>query len=182
MKLQKQLLEAVEHKQLRPLDVQFALTVAGDEHPAVTLAAALLSHDAGEGHVCLPLSRLENNEESHPLLATCVSEIGELQNWEECLLASQAVSRGDEPTPMILCGDRLYLNRMWCNERTVARFFNEVNHAIEVDEALLAQTLDKLFPTGDEINWQKVAAAVALTRRISVISGGPGTGKTTTVA
>ena len=92
MKLQKQLLEAVEHKQLRPLDVQFALTVAGDEHPAVTLAAALLSHDAGEGHVCLPLSRLENNEESHPLLATCVSEIGELQNWEECLLASQAVS------------------------------------------------------------------------------------------
>lgn len=62
MKLQKQLLEAVEHKQLRPLDVQFALTVAGDEHPAVTLAAALLSHDAGEGHVCLPLSRLENNE------------------------------------------------------------------------------------------------------------------------
>ncbi|STM07921.1 exodeoxyribonuclease V subunit alpha [Escherichia coli] len=64
---------------------------------------------------------------------------------KECLLASQAVSRGDEPTPMILCGDRLYLNRMWCNERTVARFFNEVNHAIEVDEALLAQTLDKLF-------------------------------------
>ncbi|XPE42676.1 AAA family ATPase [Shigella flexneri] len=34
----------------------------------------------------------------------------------------------------------------------------------------------------DEINWQKVAAAVALTRRISVISGGPGTGRTTTVA
>ncbi len=46
----------------------------------------------------------------------------------------------------------------------------------------LAQTLDKLFPVSDEINWQKVAAAVALTRRISVISGGPGTGKTTTVA
>ncbi len=37
----------------------------------------------------------ENNEASHPLLATCVSEIGELQNWEECLLASQAVSRED---------------------------------------------------------------------------------------
>lgn len=39
-----------------------------------------------------------------------------------------------------------------------------------------------LFPPTDEVNWQKVAAAVALTRRISVISGGPGTGKTTTVA
>ncbi|VFS75745.1 Exodeoxyribonuclease V alpha chain [Raoultella planticola] len=44
------------------------------------------------------------------------------------------------------------------------------------------KTLDALFPASDEIDWQKVAAAVALTRRISVISGGPGTGKTTTVA
>ncbi|MDI8978168.1 hypothetical protein MJN47_32500, partial [Salmonella enterica subsp. enterica serovar Lubbock] len=41
--------------------------------------------------------------------------------------------------------------------------------------------LDALFPPTEEVNWQKVAAAVALTRRISVISGGPGTGKTTTV-
>ncbi|WP_262217858.1 AAA family ATPase, partial [Escherichia coli] len=73
-------------------------------------------------------------------------------------------------------------NRMWCNERTVARFFNEVNQAIAVDEDQLSRILDALFPPTDEVNWQKVAAAVALTRRISVISGGPGTGKTTTVA
>lgn len=71
---------------------------------------------------------------------------------------------------------------MWRNELTVARFFNEANQVVDVDEALLAQTLDALFPASDEIDWQKVAAAVALTRRISVISGGPGTGKTTTVA
>ena len=83
---------------------------------------------------------------------------------------------------MILHEDRLYLNRMWSNERTVARFFSEVNQAIAVDEQQLARTLDALFPPTDDVNWQKVAAAVALTRRISVISGGPGTGKTTTVA
>lgn len=88
MKLQRQLLETVEHKQLRPLDAQFALTVAGGEHPAVTLAATLLDHDAGEEHVCLPLSRLENNGASHPLLVTCASKIDELQNWEEHSLAS----------------------------------------------------------------------------------------------
>lgn len=83
---------------------------------------------------------------------------------------------------MILCGERLYLNRMWRNELTVARFFNEANQVLEVDEARLASTLDALFPPAEETDWQKVAAAVALTRRISVISGGPGTGKTTTVA
>ena len=84
---------------------------------------------------------------------------------------------------MVLYGDRLYLNRMWRNERAVARFFNEVNHVLEVDERGLRHTLEALFPaSGETVNWQKVAAAVALTRRISVISGGPGTGKTTTVA
>ena len=56
MTMQELLLEAVEQRLLRQLDVQFAMMVAG-EHPAVMLAAAILSKDAGEGHVCLPLSR-----------------------------------------------------------------------------------------------------------------------------
>ncbi|EEJ3467035.1 exodeoxyribonuclease V subunit alpha, partial [Salmonella enterica subsp. enterica serovar Braenderup] len=182
MTIQERLLEAVEQKLLRPIDAQFALTVAGNDDPAVTLAAALLSHDAGEGHVCLPLSRLTLTEEAHPLLVAWISETATPIDWKKRLLASAAVSCGDSPAPLILCGDRLYLNRMWCNERTVARFFNEVNQAIAVDEAQLSRILDALFPPTDEVNWQKVAAAVALTRRISVISGGPGTGKTTTVA
>lgn len=57
-----------------------------------------------------------------------------------------------------------------------------------IDAVLLAATksselepLDNFIPTKHCVNWQKVAAAVALTRRFSVISGGPGTGKTTTV-
>ncbi|EGU5883601.1 exodeoxyribonuclease V subunit alpha [Salmonella enterica] len=182
MTIPERLLEAVGQKLLRPIDAQFALTVAGNDDPAVTLAAALLSHDAGEGHVCLPLSRLMLTEEAHPLLVAWISETATPIDWKKRLLASAAVSCGDSPAPLILCGDRLYLNRMWCNERTVARFFNEVNQAIDVDEAQLSRILDALFPTTDEVNWQKVAAAVALTRRISVISGGPGTGKTTTVA
>ncbi|MDT7459173.1 exodeoxyribonuclease V subunit alpha [Citrobacter koseri] len=182
MTIQKRLLEAVEQKLLRPLDAQFALAVAGQDDPCVTLAVALLSRDAGEGHVCMPLSRLAITEESHPLLVSWFSERDVPEDWASCLLASGAVSRGERPTPLILHEDRLYLNRMWSNERTVARFFSEVNQAIAVDEQQLARTLDALFPPTDDVNWQKVAAAVALTRRISVISGGPGTGKTTTVA
>ena len=182
MTIQKRLLEAVEQKLLRPLDAQFALAVAGQDDPCVTLAVALLSRDAGEGHVCMPLSRLAITEESHPLLVSWFSERDAPEDWASCLLASGAVSRGERPTPLILHEDRLYLNRMWSNERTVARFFSEVNQAIVVDEQQLARTLDALFPPTDDVNWQKVAAAVALTRRISVISGGPGTGKTTTVA
>lgn len=132
MTIQTRLLEAVEQKQLRALDAQFALAVAGNDNPAVTLAAALLSREAGEGHVCLPLSRLSLSEDAHPLLSAWLGEAGEPADWTECLLASVAVSRGERPTPLVLYGDRLYLNRMWNNERTVARFFSEVNQAIDV--------------------------------------------------
>ncbi|EJC6253767.1 TPA: exodeoxyribonuclease V subunit alpha [Klebsiella aerogenes] len=186
MTMDELLLAAAEQRLLRPLDVQFALMVAQDAPPAVKLAAALLSRDAGEGHVCLPLSRLNAEEalsgKAGEIRDQLLAMAGEPQDWPQLLLSSSAVSRGDEPTPMILCGDRLYLNRMWRNELTVARFFNETNRVLEVDEGRLTATLNELFPATGDIDWQKVAAAVALTRRISVISGGPGTGKTTTVA
>jgi len=184
MNMQNLLLEAVAQKALRPLDVQFALTVARDDEPAVMLVAALLSRDAGEGHVCLPLSRLSVAEFNrlYPQLLPLLEEAGVPDDWRAMLLASPAVSAGDEPTPMVLTGERLYLNRMWCNELTVARFFCEANQPLPVNEDEIKRSLDDLFPATDGINWQKIAAAVALTRRISVISGGPGTGKTTTVA
>ncbi|KNC11950.1 exonuclease V subunit alpha [Klebsiella sp. RIT-PI-d] len=186
MNLQALLLEAVTHKLLRPLDVQFALMVAEKEHPAVMLAAAVLSRDAGEGHVCLPLSRLAPD-------AHVTGKAGEIwaqifacadapDDWNALMMQSAAVSCDETPAPVMLHDGRLYLNRMWRNELSVARFFSEQNQPMAVDETQLAEILNVLFPSSEDIDWQKVAAAVALTRRISVISGGPGTGKTTTVA
>jgi exodeoxyribonuclease V alpha subunit len=182
MTMQECLLEAVEQRLLRRLDVQFALMVADNDHPAVMLAAALLSRDAGEGHVCLPLARLTaDNKTPAPLLA-CFALLDEAPDWQAILMRSPAVSDGAEPTPLILIGERLYLNRLWRYEQAVARFFSEANQPLTCDEAEMQRTLNDLFIVDEAVNWQKVAAAVALTRRISVISGGPGTGKTTTVA
>lgn len=186
MNVQALLQEAMEQKLLRPLDVQFALTVAGTEEPALLLAAALLSRDAGEGHVCLPLSRLtpEVFGADSPLARQLFEMAGPPDDWQALLLASPAVGDGSGATPIILHDARLYLNRMWWNERRVAEFFAAQDTVDEADEARLSEALASLFPPDNEadVNWQKVAAAVALTRRISVISGGPGTGKTTTVA
>ena len=181
MTMQDLLLDAVEQRVLRQLDVQFAMMIAADQ-PAVMLAAALLSKDAGEGHVCLPLSRLVVDEKMPPVLQSCFALLGERVDWQKILRESSAVGPGDNQAPLILTGERLYLNRLWRNELTVARFFSETNAPLPCDEAQLRQTLDRLFDSGEATDWQKVAAAVALTRRISVISGGPGTGKTTTVA
>ena len=181
MTMQELLLGATEQHLLRQLDVQFAIMVAG-EQPAVMLAAAILSRDAGEGHVCLPLSRLVCDDKTPPALQSCFALLGDGVDWQRVLLSSSAVSGGSTPAPLILTGGRLYLNRLWRYELTVARYFSEANAPLPCDEVLLRQTLDGLFTSQEPIDWQKVAAAVALTRRISVISGGPGTGKTTTVA
>ncbi len=181
MTMQELLLGATEQHLLRQLDVQFAIMVAG-EQPAVMLAAAILSRDAGEGHVCLPLSRLVCDDKTPPALQSCFALLGDAVDWQGVLLSSSAVSDGSTPAPLILTGGRLYLNRLWRYELTVARYFSEANAPLPCDEVLLRQTLDGLFTSQEPIDWQKVAAAVALTRRISVISGGPGTGKTTTVA
>ncbi|MGK3186930.1 exodeoxyribonuclease V subunit alpha [Enterobacter soli] len=181
MTMQELLLEATEQHLLRQLDVQFAIMVAG-EQPAVMLAAAILSRDAGEGHVCLPVSRLVCDDKTPPALQSCFALLGDDLDWQRVLLSSSAVSDGSTPAPLILTGGRLYLNRLWRYELTVARYFSEANAPLPCDEVVLRQTLDGLFTSQEPIDWQKVAAAVALTRRISVISGGPGTGKTTTVA
>ena len=186
MTMETLLLEAEQQKLLRPLDVQFALLVAQHDSPSVQLAAALLSRDAGEGHVCLPLNQLHEEAQAvgraHALWQQLFALAGPLDDIEAQLLASSAVSDGSEATPLVLSEGRLYLNRLWRNELAIARFFTQSDAVAQQNPSRLAGALSELFPPSEDIDWQKVAAAVALTRRISVISGGPGTGKTTTVA
>ncbi|ASN86787.1 exodeoxyribonuclease V subunit alpha [Pectobacterium versatile] len=180
---------ALARRLLRPLDVQFARMLADETQPDLLLAAASLSAHSGAGHVCLPLENLQaqtlfdgrESELAQQLLAG--TGLNTVAAWQQRLLASDAVSDGSKPTPLVLQGEKLYLQRSWQSEGRVARFIASERDTISVDEPAIRAVLDRLFPdTDEEINWQKVAAAVALTRRIAVISGGPGTGKTTTVA
>ncbi|WP_390617572.1 exodeoxyribonuclease V subunit alpha [Yersinia aleksiciae] len=180
---------------LRPLDLQFSRMIAGDNNPMLQLAAAILSAEAGAGHVCLPLSYLQpdllfgGRQSALSQALWQAAGAPDESRWVQALNNSPAVSDGSQPTPLILQNNRLYLQRMWQYEGDVVRFIASdstaawVNEPRDVNETLLRTTLDRLFGlAGTEVDWQKVAAAVAATRRISVISGGPGTGKTTTVA
>ncbi|MDN0087687.1 exodeoxyribonuclease V subunit alpha [Yersinia nurmii] len=181
--------QAVSDKLLRPLDVQFARMIATDNSPLIQLVAAYLSAETGAGHVCLPLDRLHPERlfgGRQPDLAHALWQAAgepEAADLQAALALSDAISDGSLPTPLVLQQERLYLQRMWQSEGDVADFIahDDVNEPI--DEKRLRGILDNLFgASSGEIDWQKVAAAVAVTRRISVISGGPGTGKTTTVA
>lgn len=167
---------------LSPLDVHLALTlgrIGAERRPSVLLAVALLSHRAREGEVCVNLKQMA-------LSGTTVDVWPEPEAWREELAQSALVGDGQAATPLVLEGERLYLRRYWQQEHLLAeaigRRVRQPDRFSEADTAWLRQRLDDLFVGADERpDWQRVAAAVALAQPFCVISGGPGTGKTTTV-
>ncbi|WGK56457.1 exodeoxyribonuclease V subunit alpha [Pantoea sp. SS70] len=179
------LAQAAELRLLRSLDVQFAQLLADDDQPARLLLAACLSAEAGDGHVCLPLSQLNRDnlfKGRHAELAQAIWQAaGEPQDWPAILAGWSALSSSEQAAPIVLSEDRLYLHRLWHNEGQVARFFQSQSTAQPFAPERVREVLDQLFGSEPD-NWQKIAAAVALTQKTAVISGGPGTGKTTTVA
>ncbi len=172
---------------LRPLDCQFAAMLAPDSHPLLQLVFALLSAQTGGGHVCLPLSRIipaaEQGGRHAEIMQSVWRELNEpgLPEIKAALSASDAVSDGSLPSPVVLSEENLYLHRMWQYECRVAEFFSRPQR-VSAETEKLRPVLDALFGTEEPEDWQKIAAAVAVSSRTAVISGGPGTGKTTTVA
>jgi exodeoxyribonuclease V alpha subunit len=126
------------------------------------------------GHVCVLLSDLATPEHDPATLRTT-------------LLQSGVVGTPDHPAslPLILDEDgRLYLHRYFDYEVRLARRLMQAAKTPPREVALAARDLlNTLFPPApdNEVDWQKIAAAMALRGSLTVISGGPGTGKTTTV-
>ena len=156
---------------------------------AVRIAAVQLSLATANGHVCIGLNELA----AHPNDPDDPSEAStRASTWRRVLLASEVVGTPEAPgsMPMILdAGDRLYLHRYFDYERRLAERLmraQRVTSELGGAQQRLHQRLNELFAAnaarlGAQPDWQKVAAALALRGRLTIISGGPGTGKTTTV-
>lgn len=133
----------------------------------VPLAAACLSKAVREGHICLDLTS--------PLPELAAEWLSPAQ-WERELLASRAVAVAAPlshlpEVPLILdAKGRLYLRRYYVYEQQLAMALRERAAAAQSEGA-----------EGAPQEGQEAAIAAAQARRFSVISGGPGTGKTTTV-
>ena len=172
-----------------PLDVQFAYSLADDDNPILLMIMALLSAETMAGNSCLALSDITLDKlfaGRHPSIA---AEFWQAMGYPDSKMIQQVARNSDaislaadnQATPLILSGDDLYFQRMWQYEQSVAAYFSQ-NQTIDQNEDKIKSILDSLFPLEDKTNWQKIAAAVAVTSKVSVISGGPGTGKTTTIA
>jgi exodeoxyribonuclease V alpha subunit len=194
-----------EAGQLRRLSGAFARFIAsvGDSSPQLMVACVLLSELEGRGHSCLMLDELNadpaallgwSGDEWHDLRAAVGDWPQDTDAWRDLLAhCAQVWPAGDDNgnQPLVLDGERLYLRRYWQDETHVAEAVR--GRALggvlaldaELETAAIRRWLDILFPhavRGGGVDWQKVACAVAMRGKLGIITGGPGTGKTYTVA
>ena len=171
---------------LTPIDRHFADFIcrqAGVKStPWLRLAASMASSAVGNGHICLHLADIAGKR----LLVDGREQVlPGLDALRQDLEATSVVGAPGAFRPLIIDAEgRFYLYRYWKYERDLAGVIVEkAGDCCQVDERLLGKGLVRLFPSGGgaEIDWQKVAAVAAVRKRFCVISGGPGTGKTSTV-
>jgi exodeoxyribonuclease V alpha subunit len=168
---------------LSAADVHVALRLAElaeEDDEAVVLAAALAVRGPRLGHVYVDLADVEatatvEGEEPEPadLSALPWPEAGD---WLARVRASPLTGG-----PLQLEGAALYLDRYWREEGQIAADLTAFSDPAAVDADVLRAGLERLF-RGDADTAQRLAAASAVLRRFAVVAGGPGTGKTTTVA
>lgn len=153
--------------------------------------AYLLSKKLSEGHICLHLDSISDLSAALPAGYALPSPgAGRLKN-------SPLVAKdGKDNAPFVLSGDRLYLQRYFRYEtiflQCINRFLESEKNGLGQRLALLSgqkELVKQLFAApaaamaGDEaIDWQLAAAITAVLNNFTIITGGPGTGKTTTVA
>jgi exodeoxyribonuclease V alpha subunit len=164
------------------LDVELARALgrmADAANPEVELAVALTSRNVRRGHTCFPVGM--RAADIWPRDAAPPGALPDATQWKDALAKSPLTQRG----PLVLDGaGRLYLRRYWQLERDIGRELavrSAVPSIVAGDSPWLHASLDRLFP-GAHGSPQRRAATNALRHRVSLLCGGPGTGKTTTVA
>ncbi|WP_342807968.1 exodeoxyribonuclease V subunit alpha [Alteromonas sp. M12] len=150
----------------------------------IALLSGLVSQRLSQQHSCLNLHEL-TFKQIKLLGFSSINEVIEAIHASYCI-SSNPVE--DPRKPLIFAQNAIYLQRYYQYEMGLTQIIQQ-KLAVEttVSSDVARPIVDELFsaPEGQnqtEIDWQKVAVGIAATRNFSLITGGPGTGKTTTVA
>ena len=179
----------------------WAARAAGTAEPLVALGVAFAAWAARHGHTCADLPVLAEVVVAEHALADGPDDAPELPwpdptAWAAALRATPAVVRevsGCDPEPvldgcpLVLHGTRLYLQRYWMDECGAVASLRALAQPAEAGEpaaAVPTDVLDALLPPSadGEPNLQREAALAVARHRVSLLVGGPGTGKTYSVA
>ena len=182
------LAELVQVGALDTLDRQVAAAMARRvrcTEPLAAVALAVASRAVQDGHVCADLSVLADTTAGESPDGTQV-RWPSLSEWLAALDRSPLCGTEGQRAPLVRVGERVYLEHYFEHEVSLARSLRARARRVEVDTTALESLLEQLFPRsealGTDVDWQLEAARMAATHRLAVITGGPGTGKTTVVA
>lgn len=190
-----------------PIDRHFARLVvrlAGDGADAPLAVAALLaSSRTAHGDICARLAESAGRQLGEVLAGYTGEEqpacpamtLPRLDGWRKSLLGSGLVKgpgeAGHARAPLVLDDEgNLFMYRYWQYEMVISRWIDrrvgadgEILHSLleRVHMDVLRDGLNRLFAADEGFNWQRLAAASGVLRPFTVLTGGPGTGKTTTV-
>lgn len=199
--------ELKTEKLISELDYQFAKMIDKKQQPyaysqtqqnLAVLLSALVSFNVMKGNTAVRLHgaaavnffdlKGKKASQERDFLGEIAEKIEHKQplEWQSVLQNHIAFSQDpSQIAPMLFQNGLLYFYRYWKAENRVANYLQQgvrsspISADIEQDRAIL----DQLFPhKNPQIDWQKIAVATALTKNFCLISGGPGTGKTYTVA
>ena len=175
---------------LTNLDMHFGKFITGlchNEDPDIFLAAAFVSNVIGKGHVCLDLDSVAENPSMQEMEVAEQVKFPEPSTWSRTISKSPVVGKPGDLRPLVLDRkNRLYLYRYWDYENKLSdTIIKRVKEDIkDIDTASVEESFKRLFPinTANDNMRQSIAAFIATFKRLCIISGGPGTGKTYTVA
>jgi exodeoxyribonuclease V alpha subunit len=186
---------------LSALDHQFSSRLSSlydESSPSVRWALAIASRQEAAGHVCADLRRLdavglttESGADATPFSVLAAND--SVEDWIEEISASSLVEvissqsrRPTHPRPLVLDDrGRLYLRRSYESQRALAALVDARSQGPDfaIDWGLAEAGIERLVEataSGDAS--AKVALRTALARSLAIVTGGPGTGKTTMVA
>ena len=151
----------------------------------LSLSAAMVSEANQRGNVCVELGRFNQRPlfNSGYLDATEIPCGIDSASWCAQLRASRCVGGPRDSAPLTLDGERLYLNRYWnYEEHVAARIRAMLEISDDLDNERILQQVERIFADSGLVDQdQKRSVATAARKHFCVISGGPGSGKTSTV-
>lgn len=158
---------------------RFMCALAKNEDPLLLLAARLAADAVQSGHVCADLALVQH----FGLLDDIDREAApsDVEAWVKTLGAANVVGAPADHRPLILDKTRLYLQGYWRYKQTLSGMLSgrALRWFPPADAVRFAKLLRRYFPKPDD---QSVACCIAGMKNFLVLTGGPGTGKTTAIA
>lgn len=162
------------YSEYSPVDLAFARFLRENERSAnaavIGKAGLLLSAASRSGHTRLSLNEITGNDDK-----------SRHDSLHHALGQSTQVSDGSTPAAIVHDGaGNLWLYKYWRAEKDLAKLI--IERSRQHHDSATVSDITGYFPDSEEVNYQAMAVAMALRNNLTIITGGPGTGKTTTAA